>query len=386
MENTKTYLDYAATTPVDPRVLEIMLPYFNTMYGNPSSYHAYGQAAENARETARELIAQYLHCKAREVIFTSCGSESDNLAIRGAAMAMREKTGANWILTNRLEHHAVSHTAIHLEKYFGFQIEWLETDRFGIVHPETVQNAICEKSALVSIMWANNEIGSLNPISEIGSICYERGIPFHSDAVQGAAHLTTNVADLNVDLLSIGAHKFYGPKGIGALYVREGTALIPTQTGGSQEFGLRAGTENIPYIVGMAEAFKLAQQEQSQRSANLRSMRDDLISRILANVPSSKLTGHPKDRLPNHASFVFKDLDANTLLMLLDSHGFACSSGSACKTGDPQPSEILTHLGFSPDWALGGLRITLGEGTNSEDVNSFVDQLPELIYQVRKLS
>lgn len=385
MPQQKTYFDYAATTPVDPRVIEAMLPYFNQSFGNPSSVHAYGQKAEDARDTAREIIARYLNCKTKEVIFTSCGSESDNLALRGAALAMREKTGANRILTTRIEHHAVSHTAAQLEKHYGFQVKWLETDAYGIVHPETVQKAICKDTALVSIMWANNEIGSLNPITEIGAICREHGVPFHTDAVQGAAHLPTDVKSLNVDLLSIGAHKFYGPKGIGALYVREGTPLIPNQTGGSQEFGYRAGTENIPYMVGMAEAFKFAQAEHAERTAHIQPLRDHLIGTILEEIPNSRLTGHPSLRLSNHASFAFKDADANTLLMMLDMEGFACSSGSACKTGDPRPSEVLTHLGMSPDWALGGLRITLGKDTTPRDINPFLEFLPGFVERVRKL-
>jgi cysteine desulfurase len=385
--NTKNiYLDYAATTPVDPRVVEAMQPYFNQTFGNPSSVHSFGQRAEAARDAARETIAQALNCQPKEVIFTSCGSESDNLALRGAALAMREKTGANWILTTRIEHHAVSYTAAQLEKHYGFKIEWLETDEYGVLQPETVVKAICKNTALVSIMWANNEIGSLNPIAEIGAICQEHGIPFHTDAVQGAAHLSTDVQTLNVDLLSIGAHKFYGPKGIGALYVREGTPLIPSQTGGSQEFGYRAGTENIPYLVGMAEAFRLTQEEHEARTAHIQPLRDHLIGTILEEIPDSRLTGHPSQRLPNHASFVFKDIDANTLLMMLDMEGFACSSGSACKTGDPRPSEVLTQLGMKADWALGGLRVTLGKDTTPEEVNAFLHVLPDLVERTRRLN
>jgi cysteine desulfurase len=235
-------------------------------------------------------------------------------------------------------------------------------------------------------MWANNEIGSINPISEIGAICREQEVPFHTDGVQAAAHLDTDVNSLNVDLLSIGAHKFYGPKGIGALFVRDGISLIPQLTGGSQEFGYRAGTENIPYIVGMAEAFKISCTEHTQRANDLIPLRDRLIETILDEIPNAKLTGHPVSRLPNHVSFAFKDMDANLLLMLLDTEGFACSSGSACKTGDPRPSEVLTSLGFSTDWALGGLRITLGKDTQAEDVDVFLSILPNLIDRVRHLS
>ena len=385
MRTEKIYFDYAATTPVDPRVVDAMLPYFNQTFGNPSSVHRYGQRAEDARDTARETIAQALKGQPKEVIFTSCGSESDNLALRGAALAMREKTGANWILTSRIEHHAVSHTAAQLEKYYGFQVEWLETDEFGIVHPESVEKAICKNTALVSVMWANNEIGSLNPITEIGSICREHGIPFHSDAVQGSAHLPTDVQKLNVDLMSIGAHKFYGPKGIGVLYIREGTPIIPVQTGGSQEFGYRAGTENIPYMVGMAEAFRLVQEEHQKLLEEQLHLRDYLIGNILETIPDTQLTGHPVNRLPNHASFAFKHADANNLLIMLDMEGFACSSGSACKTGDPRPSEVLTQLGMSPDWALGGLRVTLGKDTSPDEVKAFLQILPDLVARARNI-
>lgn len=382
---TKIYFDYAATTPVDPRVVDVMLPYFNQTFGNPSSVHGFGQKAEIAREIARETIAQAINCQPKEVIFTSCGSESDNLALRGAALAMREKTGANWILTSHLEHHAVSHTAIQLEKYYGFQLKWLESDEYGIIQPQTVEKAINENTALVSIMWANNEIGSLNPITEIGAICRAHDIPFHTDAVQGAAHLPTDVQTLNVDLLSIGAHKFYGPKGIGALYMRSGTKLIPSLTGGSQEFGYRAGTENIPYMVGMAKAFRLAQDEYAHRSDHLIPLRDHLIGQVLEKIPDSRLTGHSTQRLPNHASFAFKNVDANTLLMMLDLEGFACSSGSACKTGDPRPSEVLTQIGMSADWTLGGLRVTLGKDTRPEEIEAFLSLLPSLVEKTRAL-
>jgi cysteine desulfurase len=262
----------------------------------------------------------------------------------------------------------------------------LETDEYGIIDPDTIRKAIQSDTALVSIMWANNEIGSINPISEIGAICREQGVPFHTDAVQAAAHLHTDVNMLNVDLLSIGAHKFYGPKGIGALFVRDDITLIPQLTGGSQEFGYRAGTENTPYIVGMAEAFGITRAEHNQRMNNLIPLRDHLIGTILEEIPNTQLTGHPKSRLPNHISLAFKDTDANLLLMLLDSEGFACSSGSACKTGDPRPSEVLTSLGYSPDWALGGLRITLGKDTRAEDVNSFINILPNLVDRVRQLA
>jgi len=234
-------------------------------------------------------------------------------------------------------------------------------------------------------MHANNEIGTLNPIAEIGAVCREKNIPFHTDAVQGAAHLPVDVEQLNVDLLSIGAHKFYGPKGIGALYVRKGTSLVPAQTGGSQEFGLRAGTHNIPYIVGLAEAFRLAQEEHKERQEHLQPLRDQIIGHVLEEIPNSRLTGHPEKRLPNHASFVFKDVDGNALLMMLDVEGFACSSGSACKTGDPEPSEVLKALGLERDWSLGSLRVTLGNPTNAEDAQAFLKKLPEIVQKARAI-
>ncbi len=379
------YLDYAATTPVDARVLDAMLPYFSQFFGNPSSTHRYGQKAEAAVETARETVAASLRCHPGEVIFTSCGSESDNLALRGTALARRAAMGANRILTSRAEHHAVSKTAEQLEKRDGFQVEWLEVDEFGRVRPEVVEKVISNDTALVSVMYSNNEIGTINPIRKIAEVCRKHGVPLHTDAVQAAACLPVEVDTLGVDLLSLGAHKFYGPKGIGALYLRKGTPLSPMLTGGGQEFGLRAGTHNVPLIVGLAEALRLAEVEREDRTARLRPLRDKLMGTILEEIPDVRLTGHPEQRVPNHASFVFKNVDGNLLLNLLDGAGFACSSGSACKTGNPEPSEVITGLGLPREWALGSLRVTLGLGTTPEEIETFLKALPGLVEKARSL-
>jgi cysteine desulfurase len=386
MLNQKVYLDYAATTPIDPRVVDKMTPYFNQIFGNPSSVHTFGQQAEAALEKARETIAGILNCDLEEVVFTSCGSESDNLALRGAAFAAREDRGANHLLISPVEHHAVTLTAEQLAKLHGFELEYLPVDQYGRVDPGQVAARLGEETAVVSVMYANNEIGTLNPISEIGKLCRNHGVSFHTDAVQAAAHLPIDVETLNVDMLAIGAHKFYGPKGVGALYVRKGTRLIPNQTGGGQEFGLRAGTSNIPYIVGMAEAFRLVQSQIDARQSHSQALRDRIISRVLEEIPDSRLTGHPEQRLPNHASFVLHGLDGNALLMLLDVEGYACSSGSACKTGDPEPSEVLTSIGLSRDWALGSLRVTVGKDTRPDQVEGFLDALPQAVSQVRAMS
>jgi len=380
------YLDYAATTPVEPRVLDAMLPYFRESFGNPSSIHRYGQKAETAVEDAREKVAAVLHCRPEEILFTSCGSESDNLALRGAALAKRNNSGEKWILTAKNEHHAVSKTAIQLEKEYGFLLEWLDLDEHGAVTPASLSRAVCSDTALASVMYANNEIGTINPIQELAAIARSNNIVFHTDAVQAAAYLDVNVETLGADLISLGGHKFYGPKGVGALYVRKGIGLIPHLTGGGQEFGLRAGTQNVPYIVGFAEALRLAATEREARILHVQPLRDQIIGRVLEKVSDSKLTGHPENRLPNHASFVFKDVDGNLLLQMLDSAGFACSSGSACKTGNPEPSEVITSLGYSRDWALGSLRITLGAQSTPEQVESFLETLPGLVEKVRNLN
>jgi len=377
--HNKTYLDYAATTPVDPRVIQAMLPYFDQFFGNPSSVHTFGQQAEAALEHARETVAEIVNCQPQEIIFTSCGSESDNLALRGAAFTGRQQCGANHILTSPVEHHAVSHTAQQLADWYGFEYEYLPVDSEGMVQPGDVARCLRPDTAVVSVMYANNEVGTVNPIPEIGALCRSQGVPFHTDAVQGAAYLSADVEALNVDLMAIGAHKFYGPKGVGALYVREGTSLIPELTGGGQEFGLRAGTSNIPYIVGLAEAFQLVHKELEERASRLIPMRDRIIGQVLEEIPDARLTGHATKRLPNHASFVFEGVDGNALLMLLDVEGFACSSGSACKTGNPEPSDVLTALGLTPEWALGSLRVTLGMSTTQQDIEAFLQTLKHAV-------
>lgn len=379
------YLDYSATTPVDARVSAAMTPYFSASFGNPSSVHRYGQAAEAAVDSARESVASVLHCKPEEIVFTSCGSESDNLAIRGAAYAVREKNGANWILASRAEHPAVTKTLLHLEKYEGFQIQWLDVDEDGRITPEIVAKAIPNNTAIVSVMYANNEIGTINPIPEIADLCRENHVLFHTDAVQAAAYLPLDVQALGVDMMSLGAHKFYGPKGVGALYIRKGTPLISHLTGGGQEFNLRAGTQNVPYIVGFAEALRLTNEEREQRVMQVRPLRDQIIGTVLETIPDSRLTGHMEARLPHHASFAFKAVDGNLLLTLLDAAGFACSSGSACKTGNPEPSEVMNAIGLSREWGLGSLRVTLGAQTTPADIDSFLQVLPPLVEKARKL-
>lgn len=385
MTARQVYLDYAASTPVDPIVLEAMLPYFGTVYGNPSSIHRWGQRAESAVENARSEIAEALNCLPNEVIFTGCGSESDNLALRGAAHAAARIRGANHILTTPVEHHAVLQTAQHLARE-GFEVEQLPVDRYGRVSPQDLERRLRPETAVVSVIHANNEIGTINPIPELASVCHARGIPMHTDAVQAAGQLELDMSALAVDLLSIGAHKFYGPKGVGALFVRRGTPIDPCQTGGSQEFGLRAGTHNVPLIVGMAKALQLSVSGLDQHAQRYRQLRDRMIHEIPGHVPDAQLTGDPANRLPNHASFVFRGIDGNQLLAALDLQGFGCSSGSACKTGDPEPSDVLTAIGLAPEWALGSLRVSVGRSTTDDDIQAFIDLLPEVVDRIRRVA
>jgi len=380
-----TYLDYAATTPIDERVYIEMLPLLKEEFGNPSSLHYFGQRAEKILEESRRKMASLLGAEPSEIIFTSCGSESDNLALRGGAIARKLEDDCSKILISPIEHPAVSRTALQLANQHGFVVETLPVDKTGRIRLEELESRLGEDVALVSVMAANNEIGTLNPIEEIGKLCQAHQIPFHSDAVQFGAHFSLDLTKLPVDMLSLGAHKFYGPKGVGVLYVRKGTPLVAVQTGGSQEFGLRAATENVPLIAGMARAFQLVQEEGSPRIQHCLPLRDQIIQSVLENIPASRLTGaEPNNRLPNHASFVFEGLDGNLLIQVLNEEGFACSSGSACKTGDSQPSSVLTHLGWSPEWALGSLRVTLGKQTNQDEISHFLEVLEVCVQRIRE--
>lgn len=385
MNKEGTYLDYAATTPLLPEALEAMRPYLEADFGNPSSVHGYGQRAEAALESSRETMARHLNASPHEIVWTSGATESDNLALRGAAWAAFRQSGARHILTTPVEHDAVGQTAEQLASIHDFELEYLPVDEYGRVAPADLAARLRPDTALVSVIYGNNEIGTLNPIAELAAICCERGVTFHTDAVQAGAHLALDVRALGVDLLTLGAHKFGGPKGVGILYVRDGVKLVPTQTGGGHEGGQRAGTANVAYVVGMATAFAITQKQVDQSTGRLVDLRDQVIDRVLNSVPESRLTGHPAERLPNHASFVFKGVDGNALLMLLDAAGFACSSGSACKTGDPEPSEVLNALGLSREWGLGSLRVTLGRQTSADDVNAFLAALPDLVAKCRAL-
>ncbi len=378
------YMDHAATTAVDPRVVEAMLPCFTDYYGNASSLHTPGREARQAMQDARKHVADILGASPKEIIFTSCGTESDNLAIRGVAFASRHK--GNHLITSSIEHHAVGHTCEQLEKEFGFEVTYLPVDRHGRVDPDDVGRAITDQTILISIMYANNEVGTIQPIAEIGRIARSRNIPFHTDAIQAGGTLDLNVDKLNVDLVSLSAHKFYGPKGAGVLYQRQGTPLLPTQTGGAHERGRRAGTENVPYIVGLATALKLAHEHRAENNRRITSLRDRLIAGVLETVPEAHLTGHPTGRLPNSASFVFGGIEGESVLLNLDLKGVAASSGSACTSGSAEPSHVLVALGLPAELCQGSLRLTLGNDNVKEDVDYVLSILPSIIQKLRALS
>jgi cysteine desulfurase len=377
------YFDYAATTPLDPDVLKAMLPFFSESFGNPSSVHHAGQRAEAAVEQARSTVSKLLNANQDEITFTSGATESNNIALRSIAHQSKAKTGATRLLTTAVEHPSVLHTCRQLETHEGYTVDLLPIDTKGRVKVDQLPKYIEEDTALVSVVYANNEIGTINPIPQIGAICRERGIPFHTDAAQAANHLDIDSAELSVDLMTLGAHKFYGPKGVGVLYHRKHNSIISGQTGGSQELGIRAGTHNVPSIVGFSESLQIARSMLADFTARVQPLRDKIIDTILAQIPEVELSGDRHNRLANHTSFVFNDIDSNQLLAALDVAGFACSSGSACKTGDPEPSPILLSLGYSPDWALGALRVTLGRKSSERAVDAFLHALPDILERLR---
>jgi cysteine desulfurase len=379
------YLDYAATTPTDPRVVEAMMPYFTDIFGNSSSNHRFGRKAEQAIEDARDSIARHLNCKRTEIVFTSCGSEGNNLAIRGVAWAQRNHGRGNHLVTTPIEHSAVGKTVDQLASKMGFEQTLLPVDHYGMVDVEDFANTLRETTTLASVIYANNEVGTIQPIPQLAQMAHEHGVLFHTDAVQAVGQLTLDVQVLGVDLMSISGHKFYAPKGVGALYVREGVELIPSQSGGSHENGRRAGTLNTAFIVAMAKALDLAYTEQAERNAHYCQLRDALIEGVLRCVSDVELSGHPQQRLPSHASFVIGGIDGNQLLMHLDIKGVGASSASACKTGNPEPSGVLLAMGYGHERALGSLRLSVGHQTTLDDVEYALGVIAESVESLRKL-
>lgn len=377
------YLDHAATTPVHPAVVEAMIPYFTEKYGNPSSIYSVAREARKAMDWARDTVAQLLGASPGEILFTSGGTESDNLAIKGIAFANRHK--GNHIITTQIEHHALLHSCEFLEKRFGFRVTYLPVDGYGTVDLEALEKALTPDTILVSVMYANNEVGTVQPIAEISRRVKERGILFHTDAVQAGGSLDLNVDRLGVDMMSLSAHKFYGPKGVGVAYVRKGTSYWPQQQGGSQERGRRAGTENTAAIVGLATALKLAYEHLESNNAHAAGLRDRLIAGI-SQIPGSYLTGHPTDRLPNSASFVFDYIEGESILLSLDMLGIGASSGSACTSNSLEPSHVLKAMGVPIERAHGSLRLTTGKDNREEDIDYVVEALPGIIQRLRAMS
>ncbi len=377
------YLDYAATTPCDPEVIKAMEPYFFEIPGNPSSIHAFGQEAKKAIEDSREKLAMFLGAGNDEIVFTSGGTESNNYAITGVAYALEKK--GDHIITSGIEHHAVTEPCKFLEKR-GFRITYLEVDKYGSVDPGDVKKAITDKTILVSVMHANNEIGTIEPISAIGRIAREKGVYFHTDAVQTVGHIPVDVNELNVDLLSLSAHKFYGPKGVGALYIRKGTRIETFLRGGDQERGRRASTHNTPGIVGVGKAVELCRANMAREAKDQSAMRDTLIRELPLKIKDVFLNGHPSQRLPNNVNFAIKYIEGESILLNLDMLGIAASTGSACTSTSLEPSHVLLAIGLPHETAHGSLRITLGRWSKQEDVDYLLEQLPPVVEKLRAMS
>ncbi|MBE7062708.1 MAG: cysteine desulfurase NifS [Ruminococcaceae bacterium] len=376
------YFDNAATTAVTPAVRDAMLPYFTEYFGNPSSiFYSLGAEARKGMEEARATVAEILGCSPREIFFTASGSEADNWAIRGAAL----KSGKKHIITSAIEHHAVIHTCEFLEKQ-GWRVTYLPVDADGLVSPADLEAAICDDTALVSIMYANNEIGTIQPIRELCEIAHKKGVLFHTDAVQAVGTVPVNVADLCVDMLSLSAHKFHGPKGIGALYIKKGVRIERLIHGGAQERGMRAGTENTAYIAGLAKALSDATEKMEEKTEYVRKLRDKLTSGVLAAVPHARLNGHAEKRLPGNANFSFRFIEGEGLLLHLALAGFAVSSGSACASASLDPSHVLLAIGLPHEIAHGSLRVSLSADNTEEEVDAFLAALPPIVERLRQMS
>jgi len=379
----RIYLDYAATTPTHPEVVEAMLPYFNEVFGNPSGIYSYSQEARGATEEARDKVAALIGAGSEELIFTSGGTEADNFAIKGMAYANEPK--GNHIITSSIEHHAVIETCKFLEKR-GFEVTYLPVDEYGLVDPDDVKTAITDKTILVSVIHANNEVGTIEPIAEIGRITKEAGICFHTDAVQTAGHIPVDVNELEVDLLSMSAHKLYGPKGVGALYIRKGTRLVSFMHGGDQERRRRASTENVPGIVGFGKAVELAQQEMSEEVERLTYLRDKLTKSLLERIDHIRLNGHPLKRLPNNVNVSVDFVEGESMLLNLDLEGICASTGSACSSSSLEPSHVLLAMGLPHEQAHGSLRFSLGKWTTEEEISRVLEVLPRVIAKLRAMS
>ena len=380
----KIYFDHAATTPTDENVAQAMIEYMTTKFGNPSSVHAFGREVRKEVTEARDAIADLIGAaNGNEIFFTSGGSESDNFALKGIAFANQKK--GNHIITTQIEHHAILHTCQWLEKH-GFDVTYLPVDADGLVSLDDVKAAITDKTILISVMFANNEVGTIQPIKEIGAIAKAKGIYFHTDAVQAVANVPIDVQEMNIDLLSLSGHKFYGPKGIGVLYIRRGVKIEAVQMGGAQERNLRAGTENVPAIVGLGIVARNAKRELSEKAAHLTKLRDKLIQGIQTRISNVKLNGHPTKRLPGNVNVSFRFIEGEALLLNLDIKGIAASSGSACTSGSLDPSHVLLALGLTHETAHGSLRMTLGKMNTEADIDYVLEVLPEIVTRLRSMS
>ncbi|HOG01055.1 MAG: Cysteine desulfurase [Firmicutes bacterium ADurb.Bin248] len=379
----RIYLDNAATTALSPKVLEAMMPYLTEIYGNASSPHWFGQEARRGVEAAREKLAGALGADPSEIVFTGGGTESDNAALFGAVEKYKKK--GNHVITTNVEHHAILHACEALEKK-GYAVTCLPVDEYGLVTPEQVAAAITDKTILASVMFANNEVGTVMPIPEIAKVCHEKGVLLHTDAVQAVGHIPINVKEMGIDMLSLSAHKFHGPKGVGALYLKKGIRLPSHIVGGEQEKGRRAGTENVAGIVGLGAAIELAVAHMRENAARMSALRDRLIEGILGTIPEVKLNGHPTKRLPNNVNVSIKYIEGESILLMLDMNGIAASSGSACTSGSLDPSHVLLALGLPHEVAHGSVRLTLGDDTTDEDVDYVLKILPEVAKKLRFMS